>query len=119
MKPKLTEQEEDKLTVKILTALRVGRKEAITAGQFAARFGLKDDRKVRLAINELIDQGWPVLSSVDGPYYGYFFAETQEELDKCIGQLESRAIETWDRANKIKKAAQLAGKKFVQLSLGV
>jgi pyruvate-formate lyase len=116
MKPTLNPMEANRLTDRILSMLGTGRQSALTAGYFQTQFGFRDDRKIRLAIDHLIDKGWPVLSAVEPPY-GYYLPDNQAEVDECYGQLKSRAIETLDRAKKIKEAAALINNRAMQLPM--
>jgi hypothetical protein len=102
--------------VKLVIVQHPGRKNAITGGVIALEeFGLKDDRKVRLAIDELIDDGFPVGSATDSPA-GYFFP-TLEEARECYGKWRHRGLDICVRARKMLKAAKLYHEGAKQLEL--
>lgn len=101
----------------LLTQLKLGHAKAIQGRILAQRAGLKDDRKIRLAIRGMIEDGHPILSSVDPPY-GYYFAETQKEVVDCLEVLQSRLEEDARRKRDIKLACANILKPE-QLKLGV
>jgi len=108
--------------IKLVILRHPGRENAITGGEIALGFGLKDDRKVRLAIDELIDDGFPVCSATDtdklkGWKPGYFFPRTLEEARECYGKWRHRGLDVCVRARKMLKAARLYHEGARQLEL--
>ncbi len=82
----------------------------------ALRFGIeeKDGRSIREAVNELIEQGYPI-GSLTSPPYGYFWVLTREELEECVRNYESRAQENFRKAKRLREAFQAS--MDLQLSL--
>lgn len=64
------------------------------------------DRKVRLAIRELIADGIPIASSTNGRTGGYFIAKTGQEAKDYMGKLRHRIIEDCRRLRDFKRAAR-------------
>ena len=88
--------------LKAILSHRVGRDKAITANYLAGRFGYKDDRLIRKAIEELIDDNFPVCSVTDSPA-GYFFPSRVKEARLYSKALQSRAVRIFLRRRFIIK----------------
>lgn len=86
--------------------LPTGSEKAIPGKILASRLGYKDDRIIRLAIRGLIADGLPVAASVQKPY-GFFIAETKDEVELYTGVMKSRLIEDAYRRRDFKRAAFL------------
>ena len=102
----------------LLTILQLhrGKTRAITGKDLAQLLGELDDRRIRKEIRELIADGHPIASSTESPY-GYFMAETPEEVDQYLKQLKSRLVKDAYRRRDFKKAAAKALSKEKQLAL--
>jgi len=77
-----------------------GRGKPITAGKLAELFGHSGDRIIRKAIEELIDDGFPVCSVTDDPP-GYFFPASVEEARRYSKSLQKRAARIFLRRRGI------------------
>ena len=73
----------------VLGELKLGHNNAIPGRILASRLLYKDDRPVRLAIEQLLKQGQPILSSIKPPY-GYYLGETISEVVESQRVLLSR-----------------------------
>jgi hypothetical protein len=71
--------------------------------------GEPDDRTIRKEIRELIASGYPIASSTEKPY-GYFMAETPQEVEQYLKQLKGRLVEDAYRRRDFKKAARTLNK---------
>lgn len=60
-----------------------GKQLAITGKDIARSLNERDTRQIRLAIQELIDDGIAVCSSNHKPY-GYYIAGSREEVDETL-----------------------------------
>ena len=92
--------------MKVLGELKLGHARAIPAHLLAKRLGIKDDRRVRVAILSLLERGQPILSSVGSKKVkgkpsikvpkGYFLAETRAEfveyLETLLGRIKADCI---------------------------
>jgi len=83
--------EETKLRAEVHKILDVhrGAKNAIQGKELARMLRQPDDRKVRVVIGHLIEQGIPVASSVSEPA-GFFIVNTPDEAAQQIAVLKSR-----------------------------
>jgi len=71
----------------ILYNLKHGQQNAIKKVELARRCGVHE-RGLRLAIRDLIDDGHPICGSPHPPY-GYFIAETAEEIQAELNLLRN------------------------------
>lgn len=71
----------------VLQHLPKGKPNAITGKDLAEALNQRDTRKMRLAIEELIDDGVAVCSSPHKPY-GYFIASCPEEVEEALAILK-------------------------------
>ncbi len=85
--------------------LGTGREQATTGAQLAHRFGLRNDRSIRIAIRELISSGLPVASGTSFPA-GFFLANSQDEADEYAQALRDRLIEDAKRRRDFLRAAK-------------
>ena len=85
--------------------LRYGKQNARTGSELATVLGFKDDRLVRLAIKDLIDEGLPVASSVKPPH-GYFIASSYQEAQEYMRVLHSRLAGNAYRLKEFKHASR-------------
>jgi hypothetical protein len=81
-----------------------GREQAITGKQLADLLGYKDDRVIREAIAELINEGLPVAASCSGSM-GYFVVNNRQESDEYAQSLKSRLIADAIRRRNFRRAA--------------
>lgn len=85
--------------------LKFGKEHATTGKVLASRLNYKNDRLIRLAIRELIEDGVPVASSVQPPY-GYYIADSPEDITEHLGELRHRALEILGRYQDLKLASR-------------
>ena len=81
-----------------------GKAQAITGRELAAMFNLKDDRRVRLVIRDLITEGLPVAANTEVPA-GYFIVATRREAERYAGSIRSRLIKDALRRRDFRRAA--------------
>ncbi len=93
----------DDLKLAILASLGRGKENAITGELLAQRLNEKGTRAIRLVIRELISDGVCIIGANSKPY-GYFIAETQEEVDEYRAELRSYLCEHALRRRDIKRA---------------
>ena len=93
-----------------------GRSDPITAESLAVMFGYKDDRPIRKAIEEMIDDDFPVCSVTEQPA-GYFFPASVEEAKKYSKSLQKRAVRIFLRRRHIVKNTARFYEKARQLEL--
>lgn len=60
-------------------------------------------RTVRRVIEELIEQGEPILSTPHFPNGGYCWGNREEETMECVNRLRKKAAKIFIRARRIKK----------------
>ena len=99
----------------VLAALqqRPGRPNAITGESLAYMFNHKSDRSIRLAIRELIKDGWPVASSTEAQA-GYFIVTSYAEARQYADSIKSRLIEDAIRRRDFRRAADMHLQKLEQ-----
>ena len=68
-----------------------GRENAVTGLDIARRLGHNENRAVRRAIRELINEGVPI-ASVTMPPAGYFIVATKDEADTYLQHLRDLLI---------------------------
>lgn len=81
-----------------------GKDSAIKGKDIACLLGQRSDRKARLIIRDLIEEGYPIASTVSDPK-GYFMIQTIAEKDEYLAVLRSRLIEDALRRRDFKIAA--------------
>jgi len=74
------------LSKAVLENLKRGKNAAVPGRVLADRLEERDTRRIRLAIQTLIEQGYPIIGDAS---CGYFIAETDEECRECLDQLMS------------------------------
>ena len=89
----------------ILYQLQRGKQNALPGRILAQRLGFKDDRRIRLAIRELITEGYPIASSVSPPM-GFFIAQDRIEATQYLSDLKGRLVEDAYRRRDFKIAAK-------------
>lgn len=103
-----TPWERNHLPAAVLKILKthVGRRNAIVGRDLATALGIgyRDDRKIRLAIRELIREGHPIASSVSEPM-GFYMCSTEHEAVAYIATLRARAEEDLARLRDFEEAA--------------
>ena len=85
---------------------RVGKENAIHAGDIADMVGVEDNDthiRAREYLTELLEEGMPLASS---PPHGYWIIANQDELDSYIGSLERRARQIENRKLNVLDAAE-------------
>ena len=103
----LTPVEAKNLPYRILAELLRARteKRRLTGKQLAKMFGYRDDRKIRIAIAKLIGKGHLIVSSVH-KNKGYYFAETQADVDAYVRTEFSRISKDYARVRQIQRNAE-------------
>ena len=99
------------LKAQVRGLLRHGKENARKGKDFARLLGFKDDRPVRLALRELIEDGVPIISLVEPPY-GSYIADNPEEFLEYLEKLRHRALEILGRYADLK----IAGREVLQPS---
>lgn len=99
----LTSNDRVRFKKTILESLRFGKRSAIKGSELARVLGERDDRRVRVAIRELIAEGKPIASSVTEPM-GYFIVSNEFEAVDYIRVLNERIKEDTSRLEDFKKA---------------
>tara|TARA_Y100000310_G_scaffold166912_1_gene166615 strand:- start:7041 stop:7385 length:345 start_codon:yes stop_codon:yes gene_type:complete len=89
------------LKANILYFLKYGQEHAIKQAILASRCGVKP-RALRLAIRELVDEGHPICGSPRPPY-GYFIANSPEEINAELKLLKGYGKELFRRYSTLKK----------------
>lgn len=92
----------DKSTV--LAQLNTGRAKAVPGKLLAKRLGERDTRQIRLTIQELREEGIPIIGSPSPPY-GYYIAETAEECTENLKQIRSYGVMLFRHYKYLKRAA--------------
>lgn len=93
------------LKADVRSLLRYGKSNALSGRILAQRLGFKNDRQIRLAIREIIASGVPIISSVHPPY-GYYIADSPDEVVEHLGELRHRALEVLGRYKDLKLASR-------------
>jgi len=93
-----------KAALKIILLRHEGEARPITGRELAIMFRMKDDRRVRLVIRELITDGLPVASNTEAPA-GYFIVATRQEAEQYAGSIRSRLIKDAIRRRDFRRAA--------------
>jgi len=89
----------------ILYELKRGNLNALPGRILAQRLGFKDDRRIRLAIRELIAEGYPIAASVSPPM-GFFITQDKKEAGRYLSDLKSRLVADAYRRRDFKIAAR-------------
>ena len=85
----------------ILYNLRRGQQNAIKKAKLAGLCGIHE-RGLRLAIRELIDEGYPICGSPTPPH-GYFLASSTAEINDELELLKGYGKELFRRYSTLKK----------------
>lgn len=85
----------------ILFNLKHGQDNAIKKAELARRCDI-NERTMRIAIRELIDEGYPICGSPHPPH-GYFIANSPEEIKTELDLLKSYGKELFRRYSTLKK----------------
>ena len=93
------------LKLQVRELLRFGKDNARKGQEMAEALEFKNDRMIRLTIRELIAEGVPIISSVHAPY-GYYIADSPEDITEHLGELRHRALEVLHRYKDLKIAAR-------------
>ena len=104
------------IQAQILSQLKPGKYNAIPSRVLANRLGFKVDRAIRLGIEELIQEGYPIAASVNPPC-GYFLATTSKEINEYSGVLRARAKKIFIRRRDFKNASRKLYEPGKQLKL--
>ena len=97
----------------VLNQLKIGKSHAISGNLLSEILGERNTRHIRLAIQELIEDGIPICGSAKKPA-GYFIAETREEckenleLLRSYGKMLFRHYKFLKRASNRKFSGQLS-----------
>lgn len=91
----------------LLLVLRTGQENAIKGKHLAELLKEHDTRSIRLAIDELIENGYPICSSPHSPY-GYFIAASPEEANESLAILRSYGKNLFRHYRNLKRARDKA-----------
>jgi len=86
---------------------RQGRARAITRREIKNILGYQNDRKLRLIIAELRQEGMPILFATQKPA-GYYIPDNWGELKAGLDSFRSYIIDLCVQRAKIKKAGELS-----------
>jgi hypothetical protein len=105
--PILTEIEAKEIPERLIDILtrHKGVRNAITGAKLSRMFGHRNDRKIRMVIQQLIADGKPIAASVSDPV-GYYLVETPQEAEAYEAVLRSRAVKTFERLHDFQRAAK-------------
>jgi hypothetical protein len=117
----ISKYELNELEIKVIQNISVGHKNAIGLSELCKKIN-GNERKIRLAIESLRNQGYLILfgqklkiKSINEEFItvpsGYYFAETQEDVEEFINYMRSRIIAECLILRNIKLAAT---KKFTR-----
>ena len=75
----------------------------IAAEFMEARNEKMTPRRVRKIIEELIEEGYPIISTPHHPNGGYCWGSREEEIIECVNRLRRKGIKILLRARRIKR----------------
>lgn len=106
-RPILGDKERQDISRTILGILsrHQGAGQAITGRQLSHLLGHRNDRKIRLVIQQLISDGQPIAASVSDPV-GYYVIANREEAEAYVAVLRSRATKTFERLRDFQRAVE-------------
>ena len=97
-----------------------GRTQAELTEECMARSGVNiSERRTRIILRELIDDGAPIISTAAGGYHWY---ENEAERVKCYKELRHKGISILLRARRVNRnclAEKARRRQWEQLSLGL
>jgi len=96
-----------KTRLKGILSNKQGRASAITRRELKNYLGYQNDRKVRLIIAELRQEGLPILFATQKPA-GYYVPATWDELHSGLDSFKSYIIDLCVQRARIKKAGELS-----------
>jgi hypothetical protein len=91
--------------LKAILAEHVGAGRAITGARLARRLGQRNDRKIRMVIQALVEDGEPIAASTSEPA-GYYVLATRDEAEAYVATLRSRAQWTFKRLRDFQRAVE-------------
>jgi hydrogenase maturation factor len=91
----------NKLKSIVLNTIKHGQRNAIRKTDLARLCGTHE-RSLRLAIRELIDEGYPICGSPHPPH-GYFIADSPEEITNELKLLKHYGMELLRRYSTLRK----------------
>jgi hypothetical protein len=104
------------LQAKILETLKFGKDNAMSRKEINKRLPNYDDRKIRLVIESLRREHYPILMSLGKPA-GYYLPGNPQEVDACLETLRSYIINLCLIRRDIKIGASEWKYKFLQLPM--
>jgi hypothetical protein len=113
MKPEVTKDELTEIEIKILQNLDYGFSTAILLKTLCQKTGIRDERKVRLAIESLRGKLWPILSGDTG----YFICNNKEERDSFYAYHRKELITRYHMVKRVLKACDEKLDKAVQIKM--
>lgn len=93
-----------KVSIKNILLNHKGQDRAITGNDLARIFNFTNDRSIRIAIRELISEGYPIASSTENPP-GYFIIVSRKQAEQYANSIKNRLIEDANRRRDFRKAA--------------
>jgi hypothetical protein len=88
----LSEEERATLLPRVLEQLQPGKTNSRTVRQLMPLLKVRDERRIRQAVLELIQQGHPIAAS-NGQPQGYYLVTNWEEANEYMANLKSRMSE--------------------------
>lgn len=106
-KPIMTAEESRSIAERVLAILEQhkGAMNAVTGRDMAHSLGHRNDRKIRMVIASLIEDGHPIAASVSDPM-GYYVIATRAEAEAYMAVLRSRARRTFKRMADVGHAVE-------------
>lgn len=107
------------IQAKILEILEFGKEKAVTQKELHKRLPTYSERKIRLTIESLRNEKWPILSSASPPY-GYYLPSQENydaEVDEWLEMMKSYIIELCRTRRDVKVGALERKNRQVQLPL--
>jgi hypothetical protein len=107
------------LQAKILEVLGRGKNNALTGKDLRKRLPSYSGRRIRLTIEGLRQEHWPILSSARPPY-GYYLPSNenyQVEVDECLAMMRNYIVELCRTRRNILVGAQERKQRVTQLPL--
>lgn len=89
--------------LRAILAEHVGAGRAITGARLARLLGQRNDRKIRMVIQALVEDGEPIAASTSEPA-GYYVLATRDEAEAYVAALRSRAVKTFERLRDFERA---------------
>jgi hypothetical protein len=113
MKPTISPNELTELEIRVLQNLDYGFSTAILLKTLCDRVHVKEERKIRLAIESLRIKLWPILSGDTG----YFICNSREERDAFYAYHRKELITRYHMVKRVLKACDAKLDRVVQIKM--